>query len=305
VKDLVSIIIPTYNREKWIKEAIQSVLSQTYSFYEVIVVDDGSSDNTREIVNSFKERVKYFFQQNCGPSCARNKGIELSRGEWIAFLDSDDLWKKEKLEKQMEALKKEPRFKVCYTEEVWIRNGKFVNPRKRHKKYSGWIYLHCLPLCIISPSSVLIHRSVFEDVGKFDPHLPVAEDYDLWLRISSRYPIKLIPEKLIIKRGGHKDQLSKKYWGIDRFRIYALEKIAKENHLPVEWKIATLKEIVKKAEIFARGCEKRGKWEEYRIYLKKIEKAKKEIFLLNADKNTTFAEKKYSGRKLWMRFFIL
>jgi len=275
---LVSVIIPTYNRKNWVKEAVGSVLSQTYPNYELIIVDDGSTDNTCRVLFPFKSRIKkYIFQQNSGPSAARNKGIEVSCGEWITFLDSDDLWKPEKLAKQIEVLQKESQFKVCYTDEIWIRNGRVVNPCKKHKKYSGWIYPYCLPLCIISPSSVIIHHSVLEDVGFFDTNLPVAEDYDLWLRISSRYPIKLIPEKLIVKRGGHPDQLSKICLGIDRFRVIALEKMLKKDHLSFAWRIATLKELAKKASIVANGCRKRGKWEEYYLYNSKVEKAKQEI----------------------------
>ncbi|MBC7189481.1 glycosyltransferase family 2 protein, partial [Candidatus Aerophobetes bacterium] len=166
--------------------------------------------------------------------------------------------------------------------EVWIKNGKFINPGKRHAKYSGWIYPFCLPLCIISCSSVIIHRSVFEEVGVFDPHLPAAEDYDLWLRITSRFPVKLISKKLIIKRGGHPDQLSKKYWGMDRFRIFSLEKMVKENNLPLAWRIATLREIARKAQIVASGARKREKWEDYRFYSYKARTAEKEAsFLLS------------------------
>jgi len=262
-------------------EAVDSVLSQTYSDYELIVIDDGSTDNTLEILGPERvKKIKYIYQPNFGPSVARNTGIYLSRGEWVAFLDSDDLWERKKLEKQMDALQQEPEFKICYTEEKWIRNGKFVNPRKKHAKHSGWIYLQCLPLCIISPSSVIIHRSVFSRVGYFDPRLPVAEDYDFWLRICSIYPVKLIRKPLIIKRGGHPDQLSKKYWGIDRFRLQALEKMAEKTELPLSWKIATLKEIIRKSEILARGCSKRGKWEQYNFYRQKIETAKTKIRLL-------------------------
>jgi len=272
----VSVIIPTHNRERWVVEAIESILDQSYSDYELILVDDGSNDNTCKALISFESRIRYVFQPNAGPSVARNTGIHLARGEWIAFLDSDDLWDKRKLEKQIKVLE-ESQFKICYTEEKWIRNGKLVNPRKKHTKYSGWIYQYCLPLCIISPSSVMIHRSVFNQVGYFDPLLPVAEDYDLWLRISSRYPIKLIPEPLIIKRGGHPDQLSKKYWGIDRFRIIALEKMVKEPDLPLSWRLATLEEIIKKAQILASGCKKREKWKEYQFYSHKIKVTKEKI----------------------------
>lgn len=276
-KPTVSIIIPTYNRERWVVESVESIFAQSYSDYELIVVDDGSTDNTYKVLSPFKSKIRYIFQPNSGPALARNTGIYLSRGEWITFLDSDDLWEKRKLEKQIKKLKEEPWFKVCYTEEKWIRNGKRVNPGKKHAKYSGWIYQNCLPLCIISPSSVMIHRSVFKRVGYFDPLLSVAEDYDLWLRITSRYPVQLIQEPLIIKRGGHPDQLSKRYWGIDRFRIIALEKMLKQSHLPLSWQIATLKEIIKKARILANGCRKRKKWKEYQFYIQKIENAWKKM----------------------------
>ena len=273
-------IITTYNREHFVREAIESVLNQTFQDYELIVVDDGSEDNTYKSICAYRPKIRYIFQPNAGPSAARNTGIHLSRGEWISFLDSDDIWKKDKLEKQIQALQEEPQFKVCYTDEVWIRNGRFVNPRKRHTKYSGWIYLHCLPLCIISPSSVIIHRSVLEKVDLFDTSLPVAEDYDLWLRITALYPVKLLPQKLIIKRGGHPDQLSRKYWGIDRFRIIALEKMVKRPDLPLNWKIATLKELIKKANIVAQGSKKREKWEEYKVYSSKAKEAERKIIHL-------------------------
>lgn len=273
----VSIVIPTYNRENFVKQAVESVLAQTFPDYELIVVDDGSTDDTYRQLFCFSSRIRYVFQPNSGPSRARNTGIQISRGEWISFLDSDDTWKKEKLEQQFRNIEENSKFKIHYTDEIWIRNGRFVNPRKKHTKYSGWIYLHCLPLCIISPSSVLIHRSVFEEVGFFDTSLPVAEDYDLWLRISSIYPIKFLPQKLIIKRGGHSDQLSRIYWGIDRYRIIALEKILKKESLPVKWKIATLQEIIKKANIVARGSRKRKKWEEYNFYHHKIRDATRKI----------------------------
>ncbi len=283
---MVSVIIPTYNRESWIKDAVESVFSQSYLNYELIVIDDGSYDDTSKIIRSFGTKIRYFFQSNSGSSVARNKGLELSHGEWITFLDSDDLWKTEKLKKQMKILQKEPQFKICYTDEVWIRNEKFVNPGKKHLKFSGWIYPQCLPLCIISPSSVVIHRSVLQEIGSFDPSLPVAEDYDLWLRISSRYPIKLLPQKLIIKRGGHPDQLSKKYWGMDRFRIKALEKMVNQTHLSLNWRIATLQEITKKATIIANGAKKRKNWENYNFYHTKVKKAKEKILLLSSHYNS-------------------
>ena len=265
----VSVIIPTYNRASFLKEAIESVLNQEYSNYELIIIDDGSIDNTKEIIELFEGKLKYYYQPHKGVSPARNAGLKLAQGNFIAFLDSDDLWKKEKLKVQMEFMKSHPEIKVCYTEEIWIRKGVRVNPKKKHKKYSGWIFDKVVPICLLSLSSALFRKELFEEIGIFDESLPVCEDYDLGLRIACKYPIHLIEEPLIIKRGGHPDQLSKKYWGMDRFRVIALEKILKES-LPGEWRKLVIKEIIKKCTILANGSLKRNKKEEAEKYLKKI-----------------------------------
>jgi GT2 family glycosyltransferase len=167
-------------------------------------------------------------------------------------------------------MKSHPDIMVCYTEEIWIRKGVRVNPKKKHKKYSGWIFDKVVPICLLSLSSALFRNKIFDEVGIFDETLPVCEDYDLGLRIACKYPIHLIEEPLIIKRGGHSDQLSKKYWGMDRFRVKALEKILQEN-LPEEWRNLVIKEIIKKCTILANGFLKRNKKEEAKIYLQKID----------------------------------
>ena len=175
----------------------------------------------------------------------------------------------------MELITKNPEIEICYTNEIWIRNGVRVNQKKIHQKYSGWIFQRCLPLCIISPSSVLLHREVFNKVGLFDENLIVCEDYDLWLRVSTVYPITFIDEPLIIKRGGHQDQLSRKFWGMDRFRIMALEKILSKNDLKEEDRKVAVAILKKKCNIVAHGCFKRGKIDEgnnYRAILKKYDK---------------------------------
>jgi GT2 family glycosyltransferase len=264
---LVSIIIPTYNRASWLKGAIDSVLNQTFRDFELIVVDDGSTDETEAIVDSYDDPVKYFYQSNQGPSAARNLGIKQATANLLAFLDSDDRWLKEKLQIQVDLMMKNPDVKICYTDETWIRNGKRVNPKKIHQKYSGWIYQKCLPLCIISPSSVMIHREVFERAGLFDESMFVCEDYDLWLRISRYYPITFINKPLIIKNGGHADQLSHRLWGMDRFRVRALEKILQENSLADEDRKATIEMLQKKCTILANGFFKRGKVDEGNYYL--------------------------------------
>jgi len=275
---MISVIIPSYNRASFLREAIQSVLDQDYfalespsSLFELLVIDDGSTDNTREMIEFFGEKVKYHYQKNKGISAARNLGLSLSRGDFIAFLDSDDLWKEEKMRIQMNFMENAPQAKVCYTDEIWIRRGVRVNPRKKHLKYSGWILDKVLPLCLLSLSSTLFRREVFEEISNFDEELPVCEDYDFGLRVAQKYPVYLIPRPLIVKRGGHPDQLSKKFWGMDRFRIKALEK-ALGLGLTLHQKKLVKREIVKKCRILVKGFEKRDKQDEARKYLNLLEK---------------------------------
>jgi glycosyltransferase involved in cell wall biosynthesis len=262
----ISVIIPTYNRATLLQEAIDSVLAQTYQDFELLVVDDGSTDQTNELVTEYGERITYIFQENRGVSSARNLGIQSSTGQFIAFLDSDDLWLPEKLEQQVAIMEHHSDLQLCHTEEIWIRRGVRVNPKKKHKKYSGYIFPYCLPLCVISPSSVMIRRTLFAKVGYFDEHLPACEDYDLWLRITKDYPVYFIETPVLIKRGGHPDQLSRKYWGIDRFRIQALEKLLQAGNLTAEQRAQTLQELRRKCQIVADGCLKRQKREEGERY---------------------------------------
>ena len=262
---LVSVIIPTYNRGWIIKEAIDSVLAQDYTEFELIVVDDGSTDHTSDVLDSYGDDIKVLFQKNKGVSAARNRGIAEASGKFIAFLDSDDLWLPQKLTVQIEFFNQTPDALICQTEEVWIRNGLRVNPKKRHKKPSGMIFNPSLELCLVSPSAVMIRRSLFGRVGKFDETLPACEDYDLWLRISCRFSVHLIDTPLIIKRGGHGDQLSSRA-GLDRFRIKAIEKIIKRGILSDDQYRAAVKTLKKKCDIYAAGCRKRGREEEVRYY---------------------------------------
>ncbi len=266
----VSIIIPTYNRYKFLSETIDSVLSQSYTDYELIVVDDGSTDKSGEVARKYNGSISYIYQDNRGVSAARNRGIAASTGEYVCFLDSDDLWQPDKLKVQAALMDSQPKYPLCYTDEIWIRNGVRVNQRRKHAKYGGWILSHCLPLCIISPSSVMIRRGLFDKLGLFDEALPACEDYDLWLRIAKDYPIYFISQPLIIKRGGHADQLSRKYTGIDRFRIIALEKLLSQGNLSGEHKPLVIKQLTIKCRIYAQGCYKRGKKTEGDIYMRKI-----------------------------------
>jgi glycosyltransferase involved in cell wall biosynthesis len=263
----VSIIIPTYNRLPMLREAVNSVLAQDFEDFELIVVDDGSTDGTADEMKGYGGRVRLLHHpENRGVSAARNRGILHTRGKYIAFLDSDDLWVKGKLKIQVAFLDDNPHYPICYTDEIWIRRGKRVNPKNKHAKYSGWIFEKCLPLCIISPSSAMVRKTLFSKVGLFDEALPVCEDYDLWLRISARFPVFFINRKLIIKRGGHPDQLSQQSWGNDRYRVITLEKVLSEAHLSPEEREMVLAEMKKKCKILSEGFFRRGNEIEGRYY---------------------------------------
>ena len=265
----VSVIIPTFNREPVLCRALDSVLAQSAPPAEIIVIDDGSTDSTGTTIKRRYKDVVYLYQSNQGVSSARNAGIRNSAGNWIAFLDSDDAWLPRKLAAQISALADEPDIKVCHSNEIWLRHDCRVNPKLKHEKSGGWIYRQCLPLCVVSPSSALIHRSVFEDVGYFDESLLACEDYDLWLRICAFYRVLYLAEPLITKYGGHKDQLSKRFWGMDRFRITAMEKMLSIESLRYDDKVATVETLLEKIGIVLAGAYKHDNQELIRLYTRK------------------------------------
>jgi glycosyltransferase involved in cell wall biosynthesis len=262
---LISVIIPTYNRGWIIKEAIDSVLAQDYVNFELIVVDDGSTDDTHDILNSYQKNFLVLRQNNKGVSAARNRGLAAASGRLIAFLDSDDTWLPQKLSQQVDFFQSNPDALICQTEEIWIRNNVRVNPKKRHKKPSGMIFEPSLSLCLVSPSAVMIKRNLFEEVGLFDETLPACEDYDLWLRISCRHPVHLIDTPLIIKRGGHDDQLSASP-GLDKFRIKAIKKVIESGLLSAAQYQTAVEILKEKCYIYASGCRKRGRTGEAAYY---------------------------------------
>ena len=254
----ISVVIPSYNRCDFLLRALDSVLAQSLQPREIIVIDDGSTDATADIVSQRYPQITYAFQPNQGVSAARNHGIKLSSGDWIAFLDSDDTWQPDKLRIQSEMITKCPDYRLIHTNEVWIRNGTELGQMRKHKKRGGYIYSDCLPLCVISPSSAMMHRSIFEDAGFFDEDLPACEDYDLWLRICCKYPVLYSEKILVTKYGGHSDQLSKKYWGMDRFRIRSLAKILRTEVLPDHLRKMTLAMLQQKVDILLTGAIKHG-----------------------------------------------
>lgn len=261
---VVSVIIPTYNRCAYIEEAIKSVLSQVQATdaMEVIVVDDGSRDGTLSILESFGPAIQILRPFHGGVSAARNRGIEIASGKWIAFLDSDDLWLPRKLATQLDFLRKHPEIQICQTQEIWLRNGKHLNPKKYHEKPSGHCFHRLLERCLISPSAVIIAKEVFKEVGLFDESLPACEDYDLWLRVGCRYPIGLVEEPLVVKRGGHPDQLSATTPALDRFRIQALSNLLLRERLEPKQRRQAIEALRRKCLIYGEGCKKRGRVDE-------------------------------------------
>ncbi len=273
----ISVVIPTFNRISLVARAIDSVLKQSLNPYEIIVVDDGSDDGTSEMINNKYKSIKLIQQQNNGVSAARNNGIKHAKGDWIGLLDSDDEWTEKKLENQADRLIKTPEYDFCHTNEIWIRNGVRVNQRKKHEKYGGYIFDKCLDICRISPSTVLFRKNILDHVGWFDSQLPVCEDYDLWLRITSEYRILFIDEPLIIKYGGHDDQLSHSIESIEFFRIKSLENLLEGSELSTNNRILAIQMIIKKYNIYLNGLVKRKKQGEAQQIEEKIKFWKKDM----------------------------
>ena len=255
----ISVVIPTLNRINTLERALDSVINQTYKPAEIIVVDNGSSDGTLKFLREQYPKITTLTENKVGVSSARNKGIKKSINQWIALLDSDDAWHPRKLEVQTSMLDSALKeYSLIHTDEVWFRNNKHINQMKKHKKQGGYIFERCLSLCCISPSSVLFKKNILDKVGLFDESLPVCEDYDMWLKICSSEEVLFAQDKLTYKYGGHKDQLSKSYWGMDRFRIKSIENIIKNFDLTNKQKKQAKKELIKKLKIIINGAFKRN-----------------------------------------------
>ena len=273
-KLLVSVVIPTFNRSHLLLRALDSVLSQSYKNVEIIIVDDFSSDHTVEMVKHFfKERQFEKFklienEKNYGVSYSRNQAIKESGGDYIAFLDSDDEWLERKLERQMDFFKINSQVALVHGEEIWIRNGVRVNQKKIHQKFGGQIFLKCLPLCIISPSAALVRKDILQEFDFFDEQYIVCEDYDLWLKITSKYEVGFISDPIIKKYGGHEDQLSNKFFAMDFYRIKSMFRIYEDYNLSKENKSKVAQEIIKKSEVLLNGYIKHNNMENYDLILK-------------------------------------
>lgn len=264
----ITVVIPTYNRYTLLKRAIASVYNQTLPPYEVIVIDDGSSDATSQIHKDFPN-IRYFYQNNSGVSSARNYGVKKASSEWIAFLDSDDEWESDKLLEQVAFHKQHKDIVMSFTDEKWIRDGQEVKIPQKFQKEGKDIFQENLSYCNIAPSSVLVHTKYLQEIGLFDETLEVCEDYDLWLRLSVKYKIALVDKKLIKKYAGHANQLSFKYWGMDRFRVLTLEKLLQEK-LDLDKREKILQELQKKYTLLLKGAIKYEREDEIQKYKQKL-----------------------------------
>jgi glycosyltransferase involved in cell wall biosynthesis len=273
----ISVVIPSYNRLQTLITAIESVLRQTSAVDEIIVVDDGSTDETASEIARLYPQVKLIQQVNRGVSAARNVGIKQARFDWIALLDSDDSWLAEKIASIRQARNLQTKYLLFHSDEIWIRNGVRVNAMKKHRKSGGWIFENCLALCVISPSAVVFHRSLLDSYGYFDESLPACEDYDLWLRICHQIPVCYIDQPLITKNGGHADQLSSRYWGMDRFRIRSLHHLLRRENLNDEYRQAATSTLVRKLEILLTGARKHGNQKIIDEFAPMLEQARSQI----------------------------
>jgi glycosyltransferase involved in cell wall biosynthesis len=252
----ISAIIPSYNRLESLKRAINSVLNQDCAVDELIVVDDGSTYNTATYIQQNLPQIKLIQQTNQGVSAARNAGIKRASCDWIALLDSDDSWHYNKISTIKEHHVKQPDIELIHSDEIWIRNHVRVNAMDKHQKTGGHVFLRCLPLCVISPSAVVLKRSLIESVGYFDESLPACEDYDLWLKICCHHSVHYIDLPLITKYGGHEDQLSTQHWGMDRFRIRALSRLIQRDQLSDTYRLAANEMLQKKLKVLLKGAKK-------------------------------------------------
>jgi glycosyltransferase involved in cell wall biosynthesis len=212
-------------------------------------VDDGSVDDTREVVASFSG-VRYFYLSGTGVSSARNFGVSQSKYDLLAFLDDDDAWHPHKLKKEVDFLMATD-LSIVHTNEIWFRNNMRINQKKIHQKMGGDIFIPSLRLCLISPSAVMLTKSLFWEMNGFDESFPVCEDYDLWLRITSLYQVGFIEQALTYKYSGHA-QLSKSV-GMDYYRIKSMANLLRIRDLDDEHRHAVKMEILRKSRILLNG----------------------------------------------------
>ncbi|MDB5105280.1 MAG: glycosyl transferase [Fibrobacteres bacterium] len=259
----VTVIIPTHDRAGLLPRAVESALAQKGADFHVLIADDGSTDGTDAVLSRYASdpRVSVLSLPHGGVCRARNAAVAASRSPLLAFLDSDDEWLPGKLAAQVRLMEEE-RLQICQTEEIWIRNGVRVNQPAHYVKRGGDLFALSLNHCMITPSSVLMTRALFEEAGGFNPEFPACEDFEMWLRITRRFTVGLIPKAMMIRYGGHADQLSTRFPAQDRFRIRAIALLLDGNTLDEGRRALAMDALREKLRIYHAGCEKRGKAEE-------------------------------------------
>jgi glycosyltransferase involved in cell wall biosynthesis len=252
----ISVVIPSYNRAHTLQRALQSVYQQSSAVDEVILVDDGSTDDSNLALADLFPALTIIRQSHQGVSAARNRGIRAARHDWIALLDSDDCWLPRKIETIRAAAAENPDFILYHSDEIWIRDGVHVNPMRKHRKTGGWIFQQCLPLCAISPSTTVIQKATLQTLGLFDENLPACEDYDLWLRLCHRFPVYFVDQPLVTRYGGHDDQLSQQHPQMDRFRVRSLARLLDSAELRPDDFEAARATLQRKLDILLKGARK-------------------------------------------------
>ncbi|MCC6766275.1 MAG: glycosyltransferase family 2 protein [Deltaproteobacteria bacterium] len=258
----VAVVIPVRDRAAMVVEAVRSVRAQTWRDHALVVVDDGSTDGSADAAEvalaGAPAGSRVLRRAHAGVAAARNTGAASVDSAWIAFLDSDDLWEPGKLAAQMTWLAAHPSHRIAQTGERWVDRGRHRNPRAWHRKEEH-IFPRCLERCLVSPSAVVIRRDLYEALGGFDPSFPVCEDYELWLRVALREPVGLVDAPLVVKRGGHADQLSRSTWGLDRWRVAALAKLLATTPLAPSERVAVVGVLRRKCAVLAGGAARRGR----------------------------------------------
>ena len=277
-KPLVSVIIPVHNRPDLLKEAVLSVASQGFRDFELIVVDDCSDANPEPFLRAIAEKAGIAIKilrletRSGMPGYVRNRGVGAAEADLIAFLDSDDLWLPEKLEKQYYLMRgaagSTGEISISHTREKWLRNGREISQASQKHRREGDIFADALWKCIIGPSTVMMEKKLFERYGGFREDIEVAEDYELWLKVTAENRVSYLDEPLTVKRAGGWEQLSEKYGQIEIFRIEALKGLLGAGffrEMP-ERKAAAEAVFREKCLIYASGCRKRGRTGEAESY---------------------------------------
>ncbi|MFQ5686787.1 MAG: glycosyltransferase family 2 protein [Candidatus Scalindua sp.] len=263
----VSVIIHTFNNEKFIAETVESVLSQTYSDYEIIVVDDGSGDGTRDALLPYMQEIRYHYKENGGIASAKNTGISLSNAEFVAFLDHDDLWIPDKLKIQMEYFNGNPQVGLVYAKYASFRGDKELRV-KPEKGYSGWIFKTLLSKSIVQTSTVMVKRECLNAVGTFDESFKLADEYDMFLRVAKRFQCGFVNKELTRYRV-HDRNASKNDLLFDKENLRVFKKVYNGyTDLDGNEKKILRKRIARYSMRVAEGLCRQGQLEESKIYQK-------------------------------------